>query len=513
MDKLGAVMKARQAYMIGFRNLALCLAICVTPLGAAHAQTSFDASGVNGGSIIPGADSRLCVPALAGAIRFNSTTSCVEYCDGINAWVCPNSGGGGGGAACSDPDFAWSMVYAPTPGNYGWKAIEFSQDGTVIIAGAHSENNNAGRLAVSTNGGTSFTLSGAAGNWWDVAISANGSIMAAVTRGGQIHVSTNSGTSWNTYATSLNWRSIDMSANGQIMLAAVDGGRLWVSSDTGQTWAQRDSLDRNWRGVAVSADGTRMVGAVENGRIFASTDSGANFASVTGANAGWQDIDISGDGNRIYAVNGGNVSMSTNMGTSWSTVAVPANGSDNFVVTNHNGSIIMTGNIQRTINISRNSGTSFEVAKYSHYWSDGGGISPDGTKAGFVDYWANEYVGISTLVCSEGCSSGGLNYAGNCWYTGASNQSCNQVCAARGGYNSATLSYAGSSGLGSNCEAIMVAFSGASTASYGGDLNCGGAGGGCVYRESDQTVYRCNVPATTEAAAAAGYRRFCACNQ
>lgn len=195
-------MKARQVYMIGFRTLAFCLVICVTPLGAVHAQTSFDASGVNGGSIIPGADSRACVPALAGAIRFHSTTSCVEYCDGVNTWVCPN-----------------------------------------------------------------------------------------------------------------------------------------------------------------------------------------------------------------------------------------------------------------------------------------------------------------------GCGNGGLNYAGNCWYTGAENQSCTQVCAARGGYDSATLSYAGSGGAGANCEALMVAFSGASTASYGGDLNCGATGGGCVYRESDMNVYRCNVPATTEGAAASGFRRFCACNQ
>jgi len=58
---------------------------------SAHAQTSFDGSGANGGSIILGYDSRDCDGTIEGAIRYNSGSSCAEFCDGT-AWRCPNSG-------------------------------------------------------------------------------------------------------------------------------------------------------------------------------------------------------------------------------------------------------------------------------------------------------------------------------------------------------------------------------------------------------------------------------------
>lgn len=359
-------------------------------------STALNAGGAGGGSIIPGADSRSCAPALAGALRYDSATNCVQYCDGINAWICPNSAGG-----CATPEFAWGMKYTNLGGTYGWKSIEFSNDGNVLIAASHSENSGSGIVVISTNGGQTFTQVLSPGNWWDVAISANGAVMAAVNRGGQIHVSTNTGASWTAYAGSLNWRSIDMSASGAIMLAAVDGGRLWVSTNTGSSWGQRDTVNRNWRGVGVSADGTRMVAAANNNRILASTNSGTGFSVVTTSNAGWDDIDISGDGTRIYAVNGGDVSISTNMGTSWTTTAASGNGAGNFVVTTHDGATVLTGNWQRTINMSRNSGASFQIAPFSPYWSDGAGISPDGTRAGQVDHWAGDHLAIGRRVCVQ----------------------------------------------------------------------------------------------------------------
>ncbi len=54
------------------------------------AQTSFNGGGVNGGSIIPGNDIRACAPALEGAIKYNSVTKKLQFCDGTN-WL--NSGG------------------------------------------------------------------------------------------------------------------------------------------------------------------------------------------------------------------------------------------------------------------------------------------------------------------------------------------------------------------------------------------------------------------------------------
>lgn len=53
------------------------------------------------GSITLGYDSRTCDGSLEGAIRYNSSTSCAEYCDGA-AWTCPASSGLSGPAGCAN---------------------------------------------------------------------------------------------------------------------------------------------------------------------------------------------------------------------------------------------------------------------------------------------------------------------------------------------------------------------------------------------------------------------------
>ena len=60
-------------------------------VSAVHAQSSLDTRGsipFPGGSIIPGYDSRVCNGTSVGAIRYNSASSCAEFCNGA-AWTCP----------------------------------------------------------------------------------------------------------------------------------------------------------------------------------------------------------------------------------------------------------------------------------------------------------------------------------------------------------------------------------------------------------------------------------------
>ena len=62
----------------------------------AHAQSSLDlrgnvgGSGIPGGSIIPGFDTSACSGTNEGAIRYNSATSCAEFCNGTD-WLCPTT--------------------------------------------------------------------------------------------------------------------------------------------------------------------------------------------------------------------------------------------------------------------------------------------------------------------------------------------------------------------------------------------------------------------------------------
>lgn len=57
------------------------------PVQAQSTSANFSA----GGSIIIGADTRSCTSGLAGSLRWNSSTSCMEYCDGTNDWTCSDN--------------------------------------------------------------------------------------------------------------------------------------------------------------------------------------------------------------------------------------------------------------------------------------------------------------------------------------------------------------------------------------------------------------------------------------
>lgn len=70
---------------LGVVVFALALLILST-LPAAAQETS---GGFAGGSVKIGYDNRACDATLAGAIRYNSATSCAEYCNG-SAWACPS---------------------------------------------------------------------------------------------------------------------------------------------------------------------------------------------------------------------------------------------------------------------------------------------------------------------------------------------------------------------------------------------------------------------------------------
>lgn len=111
---------------------ASMLALFVS-VGSSHAQSSLDTRGSiphPGGSIIPGYDSRTCTGSISGAIRYNSASSCVEFCNG-SGWTCPGNPSGSSiichapplcpniGDVCDDGDagtpndplFAGFMVY------------------------------------------------------------------------------------------------------------------------------------------------------------------------------------------------------------------------------------------------------------------------------------------------------------------------------------------------------------------------------------------------------------------
>ncbi|HEV2691650.1 MAG TPA: hypothetical protein VG347_02015 [Verrucomicrobiae bacterium] len=96
------------------------------------------------------------------------------------------------------------------------------------------------------------------------------------------------------------WNSIACSANGKTVYIAPSGsGTIQVSTDGGVHFTQYSSTVGNWQGISCTADGSKLfVGNVA----------------------------CSGDGTNLASVTGGTISVSTNGGTSWTAIAVPAAG-------------------------------------------------------------------------------------------------------------------------------------------------------------------------------------------
>jgi hypothetical protein len=92
-------------------------------------------------------------------------------------------------------------------------------------------------------------------------MSADGTKVAAGSRG-LIYSSTDSGRTWSvTSAPTRFWISIASSADGSTMIAAAYPGEIYTSKDFGNAWAVTNLLSTNWHSVACSADGCKPAAA------------------------------------------------------------------------------------------------------------------------------------------------------------------------------------------------------------------------------------------------------------
>ena len=79
------------------RSLLALICVFALPLSATAQETS---GSFATGSVKVGNDTRSCSASLEGAIRYNTTSDSIEYCDG-SGWVNVTTGGAGGSGACT----------------------------------------------------------------------------------------------------------------------------------------------------------------------------------------------------------------------------------------------------------------------------------------------------------------------------------------------------------------------------------------------------------------------------
>jgi photosystem II stability/assembly factor-like uncharacterized protein len=205
----------------------------------------------------------------------------------------------------------WTAV---SPANCRWNSIECSSNGSNIIAtnigGPSSPTDYNGKVVVSTDGGSSWTIPSVASGsnaWRSVATSADGSRMYAIrTGGGLVYRSTDTGATWSSTSITDNPWSIACSSDGLTVLVGRTT-KPTLSTDGGVTFSTISTLPTgNWLLIGMSDDGTTMVAGVSStSYLWLSRDSGKTWMEQTGGpQLLWETAGVNSNGTQIIACRG-----------------------------------------------------------------------------------------------------------------------------------------------------------------------------------------------------------------
>ena len=156
------------------------------------------------------------------------------------------------------------------------------------------------------------------------------------------------------------------SFDGTVAAAGIGGfGYLCVTSNAGQTWTPTATSSNVFitggsaGGVAVSSNGTRMVVGDSPSTPYISSNTGVTWTAISalGGN-GTSPVAMSADGNVVLVRRSGNagINRSTDGGSSWSTVG-PAVNYTSFAASS-NGAILLAGGLSN-VYISSNTGSTW----------------------------------------------------------------------------------------------------------------------------------------------------------
>ena len=170
--------------------------------------------------------------------------------------------------------------------------------------------------------------------WKSVAMSPDGSKLAAVEYSGHLYTATISGSTvtWTDHSVAnptidgnKHWQSVAISSDGTKLAAVEYRGHLYTASISGSTvtWTDRSGSgsaiagNKKWQAIAMSSDGTKLAAVEYRGHLYTATISGStvtwtdhSVANPTIAgNKNWQAIAMSSDGSKLAAVVGDKSAM------------------------------------------------------------------------------------------------------------------------------------------------------------------------------------------------------------
>lgn len=205
-----------------------------------------------------------------------------------------------------------------------------------------------------------------------------------------------------TSAPTKTWQALAMSADGSKLAAAVNGGGIYTSTNSGATWISNNAPVLSWDALTSSADGTRLAAAASTypSVVYTSTDGGTTWNPSTIFGSTWYSLACSADGALLAAMTPmhSSVYVSPNFGVSWQTNAFPPGIFDGYSVgVSASGNRLAAGNNVGIILVSTNlgatwSGTNHFAGAFGSFKSIA--ISADGTTLAAV--WGGATVYTST---------------------------------------------------------------------------------------------------------------------
>ncbi len=166
-----------------------------------------------------------------------------------------------------------SCVYTSTDSGENWSNTNIggtnwgsaiSSDGTIKM----TSNSNGKVYRNSGSGWSQVTGTGLPGTGLSgMACDATCSKMSAYLWDGKIYTSSDSGSNWSAFNSSRqNWVDMAMSSDGSI-IAAVTSSDVYVSTDSGQNWTGQGLSGGGWVSVTISGDGKKIYAASSTGVI------------------------------------------------------------------------------------------------------------------------------------------------------------------------------------------------------------------------------------------------------
>ena len=230
--------------------------------------------------------------------------------------TCASFEGGGGGLHIST-NYGQSWFNGDLPAN-SWTCVAVSSDGTKMAAGGCYLDGGDGAqglaLYVSGNSGVNWTNTHNTNSWNALTMSPDGkTIVGGCFFNQGMFISTNFGTTFTPVtAPTETWLSLSMSTNAKTMIGGAtyfyfgsfqqDHG-VYLSTNSGAVWTLVTNLpysNASWDQVACSADGKTMA-AVGNYGVFVSHDTGATWQFALGGGFLWYGVAMSADGRKMVA--------------------------------------------------------------------------------------------------------------------------------------------------------------------------------------------------------------------